>query len=59
MSVDLSMNDTCPKCRKEIKLTAIRPHSTDYELAVHTFGCANCGCLTTKTFYRRPAIEAT
>ena len=29
MSLDVFMNDTCPKCRKLIKLTAVEPHPTN------------------------------
>jgi hypothetical protein len=58
MPMDLCMNDTCLKCRKEIKLTAVTPHPTNRELAVHTFGCVSCGHVTTKILYRRPNIAA-
>ena len=48
MSLDLFMNDTCPKCRKLIKLTAVEPHPTHRALAVHNFECASCGPVTTR-----------
>ncbi len=34
MSLDLFMNDACPKCRKLIKMTAVEPHPTNHGLAV-------------------------
>jgi hypothetical protein len=58
MSLDLFMNDTCPRCRKQITLTAVELHPISRELAVHKFGCANCGHVTTKILYRKPSITA-
>jgi hypothetical protein len=58
MSLDLFMNDTCPKCRKPIKLTGVELHPTNRELAVHKFECASCGPVTTKILYRKPSIAA-
>jgi hypothetical protein len=43
MSIDIFMNDTCPKCRKPIKLAAIEPHPISGDLAVHKFECGACG----------------
>jgi hypothetical protein len=37
MSLDLFMNDTCPKCRKPLKVVAVDPHPINRELAVHKF----------------------
>jgi hypothetical protein len=56
MSLDLFMNDTCPKCRKPIKLTSVDPHPRNRELALHEFKCANCGCATIKVLYRKPNV---
>jgi len=46
------MNDTCPKCRKPIKLAVIEQHPTRRDLAVHKFECANCGAVKTKIILR-------
>ena len=58
MSLDLFMNDTCPKCRKPLKLAAVDPHPIDPELAVHKFECISCGRVTSKVLYRRPNAAA-
>jgi transposase len=34
------MDDTCPKCRKPLRLAVIEPHATRRDLAVHKFDCA-------------------
>jgi ssDNA-binding Zn-finger/Zn-ribbon topoisomerase 1 len=57
MSLDLFMNDTCPKCRKPIKLAAIESHPNSRELAVHRFECPSCGRMTTKILYRQPTLR--
>jgi ssDNA-binding Zn-finger/Zn-ribbon topoisomerase 1 len=53
MSFDLFMNDTCPRCRKEIKLAVIEQHSTRRDLAVRKFECADCGGVKTKILFRK------
>jgi hypothetical protein len=58
MSLDLFMNDSCPKCRKPIKLAAVGPHPNSRELAVHRFECSSCGRMTTKILYRKPDVAA-
>jgi hypothetical protein len=58
MSLDLFMNDTCPKCRKPLKLAAVDPHPTRHELATHKFRCTSCGRMTTKILYRKPNAAA-
>jgi hypothetical protein len=62
MSIDLFMNDTCPKCRKPIKETNVTSHPTRYDLAIHCFECADCGVVKTKVLMLipdpRPAKEA-
>jgi hypothetical protein len=40
LSFDLFIDDTCPKCRKPLKLAFIKPHKTRRDLAVHKFDCA-------------------
>jgi len=53
MSVDLFMNDTCPKCRKPLKPAVIESHPTRPSLAVHKFECSNCGAIQTKILFRK------
>jgi ssDNA-binding Zn-finger/Zn-ribbon topoisomerase 1 len=53
MSVDLFMNDTCPKCRKPLKPAVIEPRLTRHSLAVHKFECSNCGAVQTKVLFRK------
>jgi hypothetical protein len=56
MSLDVFMNDTCPKCRKLIKLTAVEPHPTNRELAVHKLEGASCRPVTSKILYRKLSV---
>jgi phage FluMu protein Com len=58
MPFDLFMNDTCPRCRKPIRLTIIEQHPTRADLSVHKFECADCGGVTTKTLFRKQVIAA-
>ena len=53
MSLDLFMNDTCPKCRKPINLAGIEQHRTRSDLAIHKFECADCGTVKTKILFRK------
>jgi len=59
MSFDLFTNDTCPKCRKPIKLTDVARHPTRRDLAVHKFECADCGPVATKILFREPSVAIT
>jgi hypothetical protein len=52
------MNDTCPKCRKPLKLAVIEPHPTRPDLAVHSFDCPHCGAVKTKILLRKQGKEA-
>jgi RNase P subunit RPR2 len=54
MSLDLFMNDICPKCRKPLKPAVIEPHPIRRGLAVHKFECSNCGAMQTKILFRKP-----
>jgi hypothetical protein len=56
MSLDLFMNDTCPRCRKPIKLAIIEQHSTRRDLSIHKFECANCGGVKNKVVFRKPVM---
>jgi ssDNA-binding Zn-finger/Zn-ribbon topoisomerase 1 len=53
MSFDLFMNDTCPRCRKPIKLAHVDQHPTRRDLTVHKFECAKCGGVTTRVVFRK------
>ena len=53
MSIDLFMNDTCPKCRKPLTPAGIEPHPTRRSLATHKFECSNCGAMQTKILFLR------
>jgi hypothetical protein len=53
MSLDLFMNDICPRCRKPLKPAVIEPHPSRRDLAVHKFECSNCGVVQTKSFFRK------
>jgi hypothetical protein len=37
------INGTCPKCRKPVKLSAIEPHPTRPDLAIHNYHRIDCG----------------
>jgi hypothetical protein len=52
------MNDTCPRCRKPIKLAAVEQHPTRRDLSVQKFECANCGGVKTKILFRKQAVAA-
>jgi hypothetical protein len=52
------MDDTCPKCRKALRLTVIEPHATRADLAVHRFECAHCGAVKTKILLWKQAKDA-
>jgi hypothetical protein len=54
MSIDLFMNDTCPKCRKPIRETTVTPHPTSRDLAIHNFECADCGLVKSRILLLRP-----
>jgi len=48
MSIDLFMNDTCPKCHKPIRRTTVTAHRTRHDLEIHNFECADCGVVKSK-----------
>ena len=58
MSLDLFMNDTCPKCRKPMSRSAVASHPKSRDLAVHKFECTSCGHVTTKILYHKPNVAA-
>jgi hypothetical protein len=54
MPFDLCSNDTCPKCRKPIRQTAVERHPTRQDLAIHYFRCVNCGAVKTRVLFAKP-----
>jgi hypothetical protein len=58
MAFDLFKDDTCPSCRKPIKLAVIEQYSTSRDRAVHKFGCADCGGGKTKNLFQKQAVAA-
>jgi hypothetical protein len=50
------MNDTCPRCRKPIKLAVIEQHSTRRDLSVHKFECADRGYVKPKILFRMQVV---
>jgi two-component system, chemotaxis family, response regulator Rcp1 len=54
MSLDRSIDDTCPKCHKPIKLAAVAPHPTRRDIEHHNFKCDDCGYVKTKVFVLKP-----
>jgi hypothetical protein len=53
MSLDLFMNDTCPKCRKPLEPAIIVSHPTRHGFAVRRCECSNCGVVQTKILFRK------
>jgi hypothetical protein len=54
MSIDLFMNDTCPKCRKPTRQTTVTPHPIRRDLAIHNFECMDCGIVKNKVLLLKP-----
>jgi hypothetical protein len=48
MSLNLFVDDTCPKCRKTIMQSFIETHPTHDDLALHQLYCVDCGLIETK-----------
>ncbi len=56
MSFDLFANDTCPRCRKPIKLALIEQHPARRDLSLHRFECTDCGGVKTKILFRKQLV---
>jgi hypothetical protein len=50
------MNETCPRCRKPIKLAVIEQHSTRRDFSVHKFECADRGYVKPKILFRMQVV---
>ena len=48
LSLTLFIDDTCPKCRKPVKLSVIEAHPTSPNLAIHNYQCIDCGPVLAK-----------
>jgi hypothetical protein len=55
MAFSLCVDDTCPRCRKPVRLAVIEPHPTRRDLSLHNFECADCGFVRTKIFSQKPS----
>jgi hypothetical protein len=55
MAFALYIDDTCPKCRKSVRLADIEPHPTRCDLSLHNFECADCGFVRTKIISLKPS----
>ena len=53
MSLNLFVDDSCPKCRKTIMQSFIEPHPTSSDLALHKLYCENCGPVETRVISLR------
>jgi len=42
MSLTIFTDDTCPRCRKPVKVAVIEPHPSDRDLAIHNHHCVEC-----------------
>jgi hypothetical protein len=58
MSFTLFVDDTCPKCRKPVRLAVIEPHPSRRDLAIHNFECADCGLVKAKIYSLKPGAPA-
>jgi hypothetical protein len=58
MSLTLFVDDTCPKCRKPIKLSVIDVHPDRPDLAIHNFACVDCGQVKAKVYALKPGGAA-
>jgi hypothetical protein len=54
MSVELFMNDPCPKCHRPLRQTTVTPHPTSRDLAIHNFECADCGLVKSRILLVKP-----
>jgi ssDNA-binding Zn-finger/Zn-ribbon topoisomerase 1 len=54
MSLTLYVDDTCPKCRKPIKVAVIELHPSCPDLAIQNFQCVDCGSVKSKVISLKP-----
>ena len=58
MSLTLFVDDTCPKCRKPVRLAVIDLHPNRPDLAIHNFLCVDCGPVEAKVYSLKPGAPA-
>jgi hypothetical protein len=58
MSLTLFVDDTCPKCRKPVRLAVIELHPSRPDLAIHNFQCVDCGPVKAKVYSIKPTARA-
>jgi hypothetical protein len=54
MSLNLFINETCPKCRKPTMQGVIEAHPSRRDIALENFVCADCGPVKTKIISLMP-----
>jgi uncharacterized Zn finger protein len=50
--------EACPICSKETTLAGVEPHPTHPETELHTFRCADCGLVKTRSIRSLGVIAA-
>ena len=53
-SLTLFIDDTCPKCRKSVKVAEIDLHPSRPDLAVYNYHCIDCGTVKAKVLSLTP-----
>jgi hypothetical protein len=56
MAFTLDVYDACPKCRKATMRAVVQLHSTNPNLALQNFECAECGPVRTKILSIKPSV---
>jgi phage FluMu protein Com len=55
MSLTMFIDDTCPRCRKPVKLSVIEPHPSRRDLAIQNYKCIDCGPVLAKVISLKQA----
>jgi ssDNA-binding Zn-finger/Zn-ribbon topoisomerase 1 len=50
------VNDTCPNCRRVVRLATIELHPSIAGLLLHTYHCPSCGPVRTKPISTMPDV---
>ena len=54
MSLTLFIDDTCPRCRKSVKVAEVDLHPSRPDLAVYDYHCIDCGPVRAKIISLTP-----
>jgi hypothetical protein len=54
MSLTLFIDDTCPRCRKSVKVAEVDLHPSRPGLAVYNYHCIDCGPVRAKVVSLTP-----